>query len=113
MDKRFREGDRVVINPIKNSDNNELGTIEHIYNAPGEQLAIVNFPSGKRKMLLSDLVAKTDSVILTRERFHEIAEKVLDRESLEISDDTYELYTASAELIFSRMESLLFGGDNG
>lgn len=108
-----KEGDRVVINPIKNPETNAHGVIEHIYPGISEKIAIVNFPTGRRKVLLDDLVVVTDAVTLTRERFHELTEKVLDRESLEISEGAYEMLATSAELIFQRLESLLFGGENG
>lgn len=105
----IKEGDRVV---LKNQ-NDARGVIERIYPAVNDSVAIVNFPDGKRKVLLDDLTVVTDAVTLTPEKFRELTEKVLDRESLEISEDSYAILRASSELIFKRLESLLFGGDNG
>lgn len=110
--EKIKEGDRVILNPVKNHGDETPGVIEHIYPGIHERVAIVNFPTGRRKMLLDELVVVTDAVTITRDKFYELTEKVLDRESLEISDGAYEMLATSAELIFKRLESLLFGGEN-
>lgn len=110
----IKEGDRVALNPAKNAGDNAHGILEHVYPGIHERVGIVNFPTGRKKILLDDLVVISDTVTLTRERFQELIEQVLDRDSLNISDDSYEILKASGELIFKRFETLLFDeGGNG
>ena len=81
-----------------------------------EGVAVVEYSGyGLVKVLTKDLVkievetVPTRSVSLTRKQYHELTSKVMEREKFDVSDTHYDVLTVSAELLFNRLDDLLFG----
>ena len=97
------------------------GLVKSVYYMGDEGVAVVEYPGyGLVKILTNDLIKievetiPVPSVSLTKDMYHELTSKVMDRKTFDVSDTHYDLLEVSAELIFKRLEALLFGeGDNG
>ena len=90
---------------------NESGVVEYI--SP-EGVAIVRIGERKLKIRLEDLKPDENSVTLTRKEFKRITAQLMHEDTFsELSEGSFELLKASSELIFARLETTLFGGDNG
>lgn len=125
VNDRIRENDTVVaINDreIYPQFVNKLeGVVQSVYYMGNEGVAVVKYPGYSLvKILTSDLIkieeetVPSRSVKLTKERYTELTSNVMERLKSEVSDTHYDVLKVSAELLFSRLEALLFGeADNG
>lgn len=105
-------GDKVV---YKSRNFSEIpGTVETISDSAVGAIAIVRFRDSLEKVLISDLKKVEERVSINRGELYDIKEKILERDTYDMDDTQYEIISISADLIFKRLESLLFGaGDNG
>ena len=102
-------GDRVI------SDLREMGKESGVveYISP-EGVTIVRVGERKLKIRLEHLKPDDNSVTLTRKEFTRITAQLMHEDNFsELTEDSYALLKASSELIFVRLEAMLFGGDNG
>ena len=90
---------------------NESGVVEYI--SP-EGVAIVRVGERKLKIRLEHLKPDDNSVTLTRKEFNRIIAQLMHEDNFsELTENSYAILKASSELIFARLEAMLFGGDNG
>lgn len=121
VNDRIRENDVVILIDSNDIYSHQIrgkeGTVKSVYYMGDEGLALVEYSRyGLVKILTKDLIKiePVNSVNLTRERFNEFTSKVMERESFDVSDTHYDVLKVSAELLFNRLEALLFGeADNG
>lgn len=111
----IKVGDRVCLNRDKFPHfSTRPGTVETIADSLVGTIAIVRFGDLLEKVLISDLKKVDENTIITRAEFYDLKEKILERDTYDMDDTQYEIISISADLIFKRLESLLFGvGDNG
>lgn len=122
VNDRIRENDKVIAIDDSGIYPPEIskieGTVQSVYYMGNDGVAIVNYPGGIGlvKVLTNDLIrveieteTLPSSVKLTKERYKELTSKVMERESFDVSDTHYDLLKVSAELLFNRLEALLFG----
>lgn len=108
-------GDRVCFNSDKFPNfKSTPGTVETISESAIGTIAIVRFKDKLEKVLIGDLKKVDERASITRAEFYDLKEKILERDTYDMDDTQYEIISISADLIFKRLESLLFGvGDNG
>lgn len=105
----IKVGDRVCRKYLERD--NTIGTVETIAESTVGTIAIVRFNNSLEKLLLSDLKKVDERVSITRDELNDFKEKILDRDTYDMEDNSYEIIKVSAELIFKRLDSLLFGVD--
>ena len=122
---RIRENDIVIAIDDQRIYSSRIrgreGTVKSVYYMGDEGVAVVEYSGfGLAKILTNDLIkievetVPTRSVSLSKARYNELTSKVMERVKSEVSDTHYDVLKVSAELLFNRLEALLFGeADNG
>ena len=103
---RIKTGDTVRLS------NGEIGTVETIASYDIGEIALVRMSDNTlHKRYVSDLTLHIDDgVTLTRDEFKQYIAQTIDRETLEtMNDDSYRMLEVTAELLFTRLEALIFG----
>lgn len=105
----IKVGDKVCIRYLKYTGS--PGTVETIAESAGGTIALVRFKDRLEKVVIDYLTKVDDRASITRSEFYDLKEKILERDTYDMDDTQYEIISISADLIFKRLESLLFGVD--
>lgn len=103
-------GDKVKFKLLKGGYG--VGQLETICDFTNGRIGLVRVDGNLIKVLVSDLERVEETVTLTRAEFDDYKRQILDRDTFDMEDTSYEIIKVSAELIFKRLESLLFGAGN-
>lgn len=120
VNDRIRENDIVIAIDDQRIYSSRIrgreGVVKSVYYMGDEGVAVVEYSGyGLVKILTNDLIkievetVSTSSVNLSKERYKELTSKVMERVKSEVSDTHYDVLKVSAELLFNRLEALLFG----
>lgn len=83
--------------------------VRSVYTSNSADVAIVKFEDSLVKIPVIDLVKAEESISITKSEYLRLTEQVIQRDNFDISDSSYEILSATAPLLFKRLELLLFG----
>jgi hypothetical protein len=87
--------------------------VTSVYTANFGDVAIVKFEDSLIKIPVFNLVKAEESISITKTEYLRLTEQVIQRDNFDISDSSYEILSATAPLLFKRLELLLFGDTEG
>lgn len=107
---RIKKGDFVIGKRERSSAwLKKPSEVMSVFNARVGAVAIVKFEDTLVKILVEDLVKAEESISITKSEYLRLTDQVIQRENFDISDSSYEILSATAPLLFKRLELLLFG----
>lgn len=83
--------------------------VVEVYESHSGDIALVKFEDSLVKVRVKHLVKAEESRSITKSEYLRLTEQVTQRDNFDISDSSYEILSATAPLLFKRLELLLFG----
>jgi hypothetical protein len=87
--------------------------VVEVYESHSGDIALVKFEDSIVKIRVKHLVKAEEALTLTKTEYLRLTEQVIQRDNFDISDSSYEILSATAPLLFKRLELLLFGDTEG